>query len=79
MSQLILYYTAYCHLCDEAEALMHKAGLGESYQKVEIEDDPELLERYSVYIPVLNRTDNQQELFWPFGEQELAAFLETGP
>jgi len=77
MSQLILYYTAYCHLCDEAEALMHAAGLGESYQKVDIEDDPELLASYDIYIPVLKRNDNQQELLWPFNSRELAAFLQS--
>lgn len=77
MSKLILYYTEHCHLCDEAEVLMHAAGQSEGYQKVEIENDPELLERYEIYIPVLKRTDSQQELFWPFGPLELAAFMET--
>ena len=43
MSQLILYYTEYCHLCDEAEGLMHAAGLGENFEKIEIDDNPELL------------------------------------
>ncbi len=77
MSQLILYYTEHCHLCDQAEALMYAAGLHESYQKVDIVDEPELLERYGIYIPVLRRNDNQQELFWPFEQQELTAFLEA--
>ena len=76
MSQMILYYTEYCHLCDEAEALLHSAGYGECYTKVEIEDKPDLLRLYEIYIPVLKRTDNKQELFWPFGAQELAAFCE---
>jgi len=75
MSKLILYYTEFCHLCDEAETLILAAGLGGSYQKIEIDDDPELLERYEISIPVLKRADNQQELFWPFGQQELAVFL----
>jgi hypothetical protein len=78
MSQLILYYTEYCHLCDEAESLMLAAGLSESYEKIDIVDDPELLERYEIYIPVIQRVDNQQELFWPFKQQELAAFLSDG-
>ena len=76
-------------MCDEAETLMHAAGRnedenedqghgqGNSYRKVEIENHPELLERYEIYIPVLKRTDNQQELFWPFGPLELASFLEA--
>jgi len=75
MSQLILYYTEYCHLCDEAERLIHAAGLSESYGKIEIDDDPELLKRYEIYIPVLKRMDNQQELFWPFDQLKLATFL----
>jgi len=77
MSQLILYYTEYCHLCDEAEILLVAAGMSEAYEKTEIDDKPELLERYEIYIPVLKRTDNQRELFWPFDQLELAAFLEA--
>ena len=76
-SQLILYYTEFCHLCDEAESLMLAVGLGGHYKKMEIDDDPELLERYEIYIPVVKRVDNQQELFWPFDGLALAAFLEA--
>ena len=78
MTQLILYYTEYCHLCDEAETLLLAAGLSDNYQKLDIDDDPELLQRYEIYIPVLKRVDNQKELFWPFKQQELAAFLGDG-
>jgi len=77
MSQLTLYYTEYCHLCDEAEALLHAAGFGGCYTKVEIEDKPELLKLYEIHIPVLKRTDNQKELFWPFGAPELAEFSKA--
>ena len=77
MSQLILYFQPDCHLCDEAESLMHSQGLSESYQKVDIETDLELLKRYGIHVPVLKREDNQQELFWPFGQAELAGFLGT--
>ena len=77
MSQLILFYQPDCHLCDEAEALLHLAGLGESYQKVDIESDLELLKRYGIYVPVLQRDDNKKELFWPFDQLLLATFLEA--
>ena len=77
MSQLLLYYTQHCHLCDEAESLLQMAGLGDAYAKVEIENDPGLLERYEIHIPVLKRIDTQKELFWPFGQPELAAFLQA--
>jgi len=77
MSQLVLYYTEYCHLCDEAEALLHAAGYGKCYTKVEIENNPDLLMLYEIHIPVLKRTDNEKELFWPFGKQELTEFTEA--
>ena len=75
MPQLILYYQPDCHLCDEAESLMYAMGLGESYQKVDIESDLELLKRYGIHVPVLMLEDNQRELFWPFDQVGLAAFL----
>jgi hypothetical protein len=56
---------------------MYAAGLSDSFEKIEIDDDPELLERYEIYIPVLKRMDNQQELFWPFDQLKLATFLEA--
>jgi hypothetical protein len=77
MNQLILYYQPDCHLCDEAEGLMHEAGLGEGYQKVDIETDLELLKRYGIHVPVLQRVNNQEELFWPFDQVSLAAFVEN--
>jgi len=77
MSRLLLYYTEHCHLCDEAEALLQAAGLGDVYIKVEIADDPGLLELYEILIPVLKRTDNDTALNWPFGKSELAEFLAT--
>ncbi len=77
MSQLILYSQPECHLCDEAEALLQASGLGDSYQKVNIETDLELLKRYGIHVPVLMRRDTGQELFWPFDQAQLAAFLQT--
>jgi hypothetical protein len=76
MSRLILYYTEHCHLCDDAEALMHAVGLKESYEKMDIDDDPELLEHYEIHIPVLKRLSDQQELFWPFNQRELEVFID---
>jgi len=77
MNQLILYYQPDCHLCDDAEVLMHDAGLVGAYQKVDIETDLELLKRYGIHVPVLQRVDDQKELFWPFDLVGLAAFVEA--
>ncbi len=77
MNQLILYHQPDCHLCDEAESLLHASGLGGSYQKVDIETDLELLKQYGIHVPVLMRSDTRQELFWPFDQVQLTAFLQA--
>jgi len=77
MSQLILYYQPECHLCDEAEALLHACGLADSYEEVNIESDLELLKRYGIYVPVLQRNEDGLELFWPFDRAGLMAFCVT--
>ena len=78
MDGLILYSQEDCHLCDEAEGLLHAAGLAGSYQKVDIETDLELLKQYGIHVPVLKREDSQQELFWPFDHADLEVFLGAG-
>ncbi len=77
MSHIILYYQPECHLCDEAETLLCAAGLGERYHKVDIETDLALLKLYGIHVPVLKRSDNQQELFWPFDLQKVEAFISA--
>ena len=76
MTELILYHTEFCHLCEEAEGIMLQAGLAERYRKVDIEPDEDLLEQYGVRIPVLKRMDTGKELSWPFGQGELSVFLK---
>jgi hypothetical protein len=78
MRKLLLFYQPECHLCDEAEMLLQAHGLGETYLKVDISGDPELLMRYEIHVPVLLRVDDQAELFWPFGAEELAGFAKNG-
>ena len=78
MSELILYYQPECHLCDEAEAILSAASLADSYVKVDIETDLELLKRYGIHVPVLKLEGKHTELFWPFDQTELEAFLKAG-
>jgi len=77
MSNLILYHQPDCHLCDVAEALLHAMGMAGSYQEVDIESDLELLKRYGIHVPVLQRVDNQKELFWPFDQGQIEAFIKA--
>lgn len=74
MEPLILYATAGCHLCDEAQRVIC-AALGGRAPEVDIADRQELVERYGARIPVLCRTDTGAELGWPFGVAEVRQWL----
>jgi len=71
---LILYGTESCHLCDEAQGILRQFNL--VWQNVDIIEDDTLLQRYGTTIPVLRRQDNGRELYWPFGAQEIQAFIQ---
>ncbi|BCK87166.1 hypothetical protein MIZ01_0937 [Sideroxyarcus emersonii] len=73
MSAIRLYGTEFCHLCDEAKAILREAGIEASY--IDIADDDELLEKYGVRIPVLLRVDTGAELGWPFDTMAASRFL----
>ena len=69
-----LYGTTFCHLCEEAEAILLEVGIEADY--VDIADDDELLEKYGIRIPVLKRVDTGAELGWPFDAVAVLRFLE---
>ena len=73
---VILYGTSACHLCEVAQELL-RATLNPEFfdiQLVDIADSDELVERYGVRIPVLQRQDGG-ELGWPFDVAALVNFL----
>lgn len=76
---LILYGTAGCHLCEQAEGVLHEAArLTHSplpFEKVDIADNPELLERYGVRIPVLREAASSMEIGWPFDAARVISFV----
>jgi hypothetical protein len=69
----ILYGTESCHLCDEAEAVLREVGVAADY--IDIADDDELLEKYGIRIPVLQRMDTGAELGWPFDSARVLDFM----
>ena len=77
MSELRLYSRPDCHLCEVAADLIHQSGVEQGLKHVNIEDDLALLRRYGIRIPVLQRMDTGAELFWPFNQEGLLAFLQT--
>ena len=76
---LVLYTTAGCHLCEQAEALLHQVSSEQLlvWKSVEIAGQDELVQRYGVRIPVLRDTLSCAELDWPFNALELRCFLAT--
>lgn len=69
----ILYGTEFCHLCDEAKAILGLAGVEAGY--IDIAEDDDLLGKYGIRIPVLKRVDTGAELGWPFDAQAVSRFL----
>lgn len=69
-----LYGTPFCHLCAEAEAILHGAGI--TAIKIDITENQDLFEKYSLMIPVLQRVDNHAELAWPFDAAAVSRFLK---
>ena len=68
MTEITLFTTAGCHLCELAEVVLNTLKI--QVNKVEIGDDDELVARYGTRIPVLKFTDNS-ELSWPFELQDV--------
>ncbi len=68
-----LYGTEYCHLCEEAAAVLSEAGIAAEH--IDIAEDDELLEMYGTRIPVLKRGDTGAELGWPFDALAVSRFL----
>jgi hypothetical protein len=75
MRNLILYSRPDCHLCEVAAGMLSAHGYSNRLEVVDIEDDLELVRRYGIRVPVLQRTDTNAELSWPFEDSELVEFL----
>ncbi len=71
--EIKLYGTTFCHLCEEAEALLREIGVEADH--IDIIEDDALLERYGTRIPVLQRLDTGAELGWPFDAAAVSNFL----
>ena len=74
--RITLYSRPGCHLCDDARAVIARvcADLGEEYDEVSIDDDPELSDRFNDEVPV-TFVDGRQHDFWRVDEARLRAAL----
>ena len=74
--RITLYSRPGCHLCDDARDVIARvcADLGEEYDEVSIDGDPELSERFGEEIPV-TFGDGRQHDFWRVDVARLRAAL----
>ena len=73
------FTTLGCHLCDQALALLRNieaSGFAIVINEIEIADDNALVEKYGIRIPVVLIDGGDNDLGWPFTEEELQKFLE---
>ncbi len=75
---LILLSTAGCHLCEEAEEMIH-ACLPNGYQLeiIDIAEQEHWQAQYAIRIPVLYHPESQKELAWRFTQAEAQAFIHA--
>ncbi|MDO9205154.1 glutaredoxin family protein [Methylotenera sp.] len=78
MIQLQLYSTSHCHLCEEAENILEIIGKQHdiSWTTIEITEDANLYEKYSLIIPVVKRKNYNTELVWPFSINEIEKLID---
>ena len=79
-ARVTLYSRPGCHLCDDARRVIERvcADLGEQYDEISIDDDPQLRDRYGEEIPV-TLVDGRQHDFWRVDEGRLRAALGAAP
>ena len=79
ITELTLYSTSACHLCELAAELVRPwLALGWRMETVDIAGDEELWRRYRLTIPVLKLSAGDgsgPELAWPFDAGQLRGFL----
>jgi hypothetical protein len=78
--RLMLFGTAGCHLCEQAEEIINNCLVNQQNVVIERVDIAEAenepwQERYAVRIPVLYHADSQKELAWPFDGEQASAFI----
>jgi Glutaredoxin-like domain (DUF836) len=75
MAAFVLYQRDYCHLCDQALAVLAQARLPD-FDSVWVDDSQDLEDRYGTRVPVLRDVRDGRELDWPFDETAVRGFIE---
>jgi hypothetical protein len=74
---LVLYQRDYCHLCDQALAVLAQARAPD-FDSVWIDDSAELEQSYGTRVPVLRDLRDGRELDWPFDAATVSRWVHAG-
>ncbi len=78
--KLLLLGTAGCHLCEQAEAILHDCAVHKSgwfVELIDIAEHDEQWQDYAIRIPVLYHVGSQTALCWPFTQTDVLSFLDS--
>ncbi len=78
VSELILYTTLGCHLCEQAAELLQQVQIEQDLQitPVDIADDEKLVDMYGIRIPVIRNEAKAAEIGWPFQIEDILSLLD---
>ncbi|WP_448565277.1 glutaredoxin family protein [Thalassotalea ganghwensis] len=74
-SSYYLFSSEGCHLCEQALELIRQVIDDNKLTIIDIVSDDKLVDLYGVHIPVLERQDTKEKLFWPFELSEIEKLI----
>ena len=77
MAKFVLYQRDYCHLCDQALAVLAQARAPD-FDSIWVDDSAELAARYGARVPVLRDLRDGRELDWPFDAAQVSNWVGAG-
>lgn len=78
VARVIVYTRVGCYLCGDAEELVARVckELDQTFDLIDVDQDPALVAQFSDYVPVVE-VDGVQQGFWRIDEDRLRAALTT--
>ncbi len=77
MNKGINFYSSEgCHLCEKAYALCLPIIPSKFLHIVDIVATDKLVALYGQHIPVLERSNDHQTLYWPFTKEQIIEFIK---
>lgn len=75
-ARVVVYSREGCHLCEVAEQIVAEvcADTGDTWERVDIDTDPELVSRFTNEVPV-TFVDGRQHDFWQVDPERLRTAL----